>query len=47
MQTSDVEAPTAFWDELVRIRLETWHIEGDECEGLDDQGGLLGFFAEY
>ena len=39
------QAPTLFWDELMRIRLQSWQadIEGG---GGDDQDGLLGFFPD-
>jgi hypothetical protein len=40
--SSDDEASTLFWDELMKTRLETWH---NGCEG-DHQEGLLGFFPE-
>jgi len=38
------QAPTLFWDELMRMRLQTWQ---QEFEGEDDQDGLLGFFPEH
>ncbi|KAL0956223.1 hypothetical protein HGRIS_002379 [Hohenbuehelia grisea] len=37
-------SPTMFWDELMKIRLQTSRPEGREGE---DQEGLLGFFPEY
>ncbi|KAG5638800.1 hypothetical protein H0H81_010029 [Sphagnurus paluster] len=36
------QAPTLFWDELMRIRLQTWQHEFEGGEE-DDQDGLLGF----
>ncbi|KAJ7874756.1 fungal-specific transcription factor domain-containing protein [Mycena olivaceomarginata] len=33
---------TLFWDELMKIRLQSWHLE----DGIDDQDGLLGFFPD-
>lgn len=39
------QAPTLFWDELMRIRLKSWQAE-IEGGGGDDQDGLLGFFPE-
>ncbi|KAF7984263.1 hypothetical protein HWV62_16106 [Athelia sp. TMB] len=39
------QAPTLFWDELMRIRLKSWQAE-IEVGGGDDQEGLLGFFPE-
>ncbi|KAG6886304.1 hypothetical protein C0993_006714 [Termitomyces sp. T159_Od127] len=39
------QAPTLFWDELMRIRLQTWQQEFEGGE--DDQDGLLGFFPEH
>ncbi|RDB24817.1 hypothetical protein Hypma_008007 [Hypsizygus marmoreus] len=40
------QAPTLFWDELMKMRLQTWQ---QEFEGDDDsdQDGLLGFFPEH
>ncbi|KAJ6593637.1 fungal-specific transcription factor domain-containing protein [Mycena capillaripes] len=35
---------TLFWDELMKIRLQTWQLEYDADGGTDDQEGLLGFF---
>ncbi|KAF8070356.1 fungal-specific transcription factor domain-containing protein [Lyophyllum atratum] len=40
------QAPTLFWDELMRIRLQTWQQEFEGGEE-DDQDGLLGFFPEH
>ncbi|KAG6861676.1 hypothetical protein C0995_013245 [Termitomyces sp. Mi166 len=40
------QVPTLFWDELMRIRLQTWQQEF-EGEEEDDQDGLLGFFPEH
>ncbi|KAJ7718009.1 fungal-specific transcription factor domain-containing protein [Mycena maculata] len=37
---------TLFWDELMRIQLQTWRLEYDTDGGQDDQDGLLGFFPE-
>ncbi|KAJ6558500.1 hypothetical protein DFH09DRAFT_1163012 [Mycena vulgaris] len=37
---------TMFWDELMKIRLQTWQFEYDTDGGADDQDGLLGFFPE-
>lgn len=39
------EAPTLFWDELMRIRLQSWQAEIEGGAG-DDQDGLLGFFPD-
>lgn len=39
------QAPTLFWDELMRIRLKSWQAEIEGGAG-DDQDGLLGFFPE-
>lgn len=33
---------TLFWDELMKIRLQSWHLE----DGIDDQDGLLGLFPD-
>ncbi|KAJ7497058.1 fungal-specific transcription factor domain-containing protein [Mycena latifolia] len=38
--------PTFFWDELMKIRLQSWQLEYDTDGGVDDQDGLLGFFPE-
>jgi hypothetical protein len=40
---SRADAPTLFWDEMMRIRLDSWQIEmgGGKPE---DEDGLLGFF---
>jgi hypothetical protein len=43
--TKSDQAPTLFWDELMRIRLQSWQAEIDGGGG-DDQDGLLGFFPE-
>jgi len=43
--TKSDQAPTLFWDELMRIRLQSWQAEIDGGGG-DDQEGLLGFFPE-
>ncbi|KAG5351866.1 hypothetical protein C0989_004689 [Termitomyces sp. Mn162] len=40
------QVPTLFWDELMKIRLQTWQQEY-EGEEEDDQDGLLGFFPEH
>lgn len=40
------QAPTLFWDELMKLRLQTWQ-EEIESEAVDDQEGLLGFFPEH
>ncbi|KAG5646830.1 hypothetical protein DXG03_002207 [Asterophora parasitica] len=40
------QAPTLFWDELMRIRLQAWQQEFEGGEE-DDQDGLLGFFPEH
>ncbi|GLB37314.1 putative GAL4-like Zn(II)2Cys6 (or C6 zinc) binuclear cluster DNA-binding domain [Lyophyllum shimeji] len=40
------QAPTLFWDELMKIRLQTWQQEFEGGEE-DDQDGLLGFFPEH
>lgn len=40
------EAPTLFWDELMKIRLQTWQVEL-ESDTTEDQDGLLGFFPEH
>ncbi|KAJ7690657.1 fungal-specific transcription factor domain-containing protein [Mycena rosella] len=37
---------TLFWDELMKIQLQTWQLEYDTDGGVDDQDGLLGFFPE-
>jgi len=37
------QAPTLFWDELMKLRLRTWQQEMES----DDQEGLLGFFPEH
>jgi hypothetical protein len=37
---------TYFWDELMKIRLQTWQLEYDTDEGVEPQDGLLGFFPE-
>lgn len=42
---SNDEAPTLFWDELMKLRLKSWQMEF-ESDFLEDQDGLLGFFAE-
>jgi hypothetical protein len=39
------QAPTLFWDELMKIRLRSWQAEVDDGAG-DDQDGLLGFFPD-
>lgn len=38
--------PTLFWDELMKIRLDTSRPSGDKNDTGDDQEGLLGFFPE-
>ncbi|KAJ7124976.1 fungal-specific transcription factor domain-containing protein [Mycena epipterygia] len=38
---------TLFWDELMKIRLQTWQLEYDTDAGAEDQDGLLGFFPEF
>ena len=40
------QAPTLFWDELMKMRLQTWQQEM-ESHPVDDQEGLLGFFPEH
>lgn len=40
------ETPTLFWDELMKIRLQTWQLEV-ESDGADDPDGLLGFFPDH
>lgn len=40
------QTPTLFWDELMKIRLQTWQQEVIGGED-DDQDGLLGFFPEH
>ncbi|KAJ7645623.1 fungal-specific transcription factor domain-containing protein [Mycena polygramma] len=35
---------TLFWDELMKIRLQTWQLEYEAEGGVDDQDGLLAFF---
>ncbi|KAJ7209576.1 hypothetical protein GGX14DRAFT_520924 [Mycena pura] len=35
---------TLFWDELMKIRLQTWQLEYETDGGSDDQDGLLGLF---
>ncbi|KAG6920065.1 hypothetical protein DXG01_010133 [Tephrocybe rancida] len=40
------QVPTLFWDELMKIRLQTWQQEFEGGEE-DDQDGLLGFFPEH
>lgn len=37
-------APTLFWDELMKIRLQGWQAEAEGTP--DDQDGLLGFFPD-
>ncbi|PFH52062.1 hypothetical protein AMATHDRAFT_57836 [Amanita thiersii Skay4041] len=37
---------TLFWDELMKIRLQTWQHE-IETDRLEEEDGLLGFFPEY
>ena len=44
LKTAD-QAPTLFWDELMRIRLQSWQAEVEDGAG-DDQDGLLGFFPD-
>ncbi|TFK44484.1 fungal-specific transcription factor domain-containing protein [Crucibulum laeve] len=41
---SNDEAPTLFWDELMKLRLQSWQIEIDS--DLEDHDGLLGFFSD-
>lgn len=38
-------APTLFWDELMKIRLQSWQAEVEGGAG-EDGDGLLGFFPE-
>ncbi|KAJ6511938.1 fungal-specific transcription factor domain-containing protein [Mycena vitilis] len=38
------EESTLFWDELMKIRLQTWQLEYEAEGGVDDQDGLLAFF---
>lgn len=45
LQRSD-QSPTLFWDELMKIRLQTWYDE-DEADPRGDPDGLLGFFPEH
>ncbi|KAF8629187.1 hypothetical protein AX17_005772 [Amanita inopinata Kibby_2008] len=40
------EGATMFWDELMKIRLQTWQHEV-ESDTLGDEEGLLGFFPEH
>ncbi|TRM69260.1 fungal-specific transcription factor domain-containing protein [Schizophyllum amplum] len=42
------KGPTVFWDELMKIRLQTWQLEmEDEVVAVnEDDPGLLGFFPE-
>jgi hypothetical protein len=40
------QTPTLFWDELMKMRLETWQQEM-ESDQADDQEGLLGFFPDH
>lgn len=37
------QAPTLFWDELMKIRLKSWQ---EEIDGGEDHNGLLAFFPE-
>ncbi|KAJ7647570.1 hypothetical protein FB45DRAFT_893806 [Roridomyces roridus] len=37
---------TLFWDELMKIQLQTWQLEYETDGGADDQEGLLAFFPE-
>ncbi|KAF9467338.1 fungal-specific transcription factor domain-containing protein [Collybia nuda] len=46
LKNNDDQQPTLFWDELMRIRLQTWQQENGG-DNLDDQEGLLGFFPEH
>jgi len=39
------QAPTLFWDELMKIRLQSWQAEIEGGAG-DDQDGLLGLFPD-
>ncbi|KZT24208.1 hypothetical protein NEOLEDRAFT_1242675 [Neolentinus lepideus HHB14362 ss-1] len=40
-------APTLFWDELMKVRLQTKHVDRDvEAGAPEDLEGLLGFFTE-
>ncbi|KAF8893927.1 fungal-specific transcription factor domain-containing protein [Infundibulicybe gibba] len=38
--------PTIFWDELMKIRIQTWQVEL-ENDTTEDQEGVLGFFPEH
>lgn len=40
------EAPTLFWDELMKIRLQTWQLEVEQ-DAAEDQDGVLSFFPEH
>lgn len=40
------QGPTLFWDELMKIRLQTWQLEV-ENDPTEDPNGLLEFFPEY
>jgi hypothetical protein len=46
LKKSDDQQPTLFWDELMKMRLQTWQQEVDG-DSADDQEGLLGFFPEH
>ncbi|KAF8170280.1 hypothetical protein K438DRAFT_1729871 [Mycena galopus ATCC 62051] len=37
---------TLFWDELMKIQLQSWQLQYDSDGGLDDQDGLLAFFPD-
>ena len=47
VRMSDKE-PTVFWDELMKIRLQTWQLEMEDEVAVvnEDDPGLLGFFPE-
>lgn len=40
------DGATLFWDELMKIRLQTWQQEV-ESDTAEDQEGLLGFFPDH
>ena len=42
------KGPTVFWDELMKIRLQTWQLEMEDEVAVvnEDDPGLLGFFPE-
>ncbi|KAJ6497822.1 fungal-specific transcription factor domain-containing protein [Mycena sanguinolenta] len=37
---------TVFWDELMKIQLQSWQLEYETDGGVDDQDGVLGFFPD-